>query len=90
MLSAVADKPAAPVLSADTRPIGTEHPSVWGRAANDPRGGATAVNESADVSSEDVSSEDVGSEDLSPAVVDASVETDVETQADTEETKKQG
>jgi ribonuclease E len=96
VLSAVADKPAAPVLSADTRPIGTEHPSVWGRAANDPRGGTTAADESAEVAKAEIA--DISTEEVRAEVVDASAETHVETQvatqvgtqADTEETKKQG
>ena len=89
VLSAVADKAAAPVLSATARPIGTEHPSARGRVANDPRAGEAASNATAEVANEE--SAEVSTEETSEnVVVDGSAEAAVETQADTEETKKQG
>ncbi len=87
--SAVADKAAAPVLSATARPIGTEHPSARGRVANDPRAGEAVSNATAEVANEE--SAEVSTEETSEnVVVDGSAEAAVETQADTEETKKQG
>lgn len=89
VLSAVADKAAAPVLSATARPIGTEHPSARGRVANDPRAGEAVSNATAEVANEE--SAEVSTEETSEnVVVDGSAEAAVETQADTEETKKQG
>ena len=80
---------AAPVLSATARPIGTEHPSARGRVANDPRAGEAVSNATAEVANEE--SAEVSTEETSEnVVVDGSAEAAVETQADTEETKKQG